>query len=312
MAAFGWRVPDFPVDGSENAAFQSQTIENLEAATQSGYASAWVADHFVPWAQWQDKHTPSVECWTTLTHLAALYPQLTWGTIVLCQSYRNPALLAKMAANFCALHPGKFVFGIGAGWKVDEYEAYNIPFPPAGQRLGEMADTVRIARQLWTETDATYEGRYYSIHNATVNPKPDPLPPVMIGGGGEKLTLRLTAELADWWNLPGGTLENYKHKLEILRGHCEAVGRDYNSIQKTWACECVAVADSQEEAEQVAQRSPFYSPDSAIVGTPDRVAEQISAWVGADVQHFQLRFADFPRTNCMERFAREVLPRFTS
>lgn len=312
MAAFGWRVPDFPVDGSDNASFQAQTVENLDALVQGGYASAWVADHFIPWAHWQDKHTPSVECWTTLTHFAALYPQLTWGTIVLCQSYRNPALLAKMVANFCALHPGKFVLGIGAGWKADEYEAYSIPFPSAGQRLGEMADTIRIARQLWTEPEATYKGRYYSVYGATVNPKPDPLPPVMVGGGGEKLTLRITAELADWWNIPGGSLENYNRKLEVLRAHCEAVGRDYDSIQKTWSCDCVAVAGSQEEAEHIARSSPFYNAQSAIVGTPDTVAEQLHPWVKAGVQHFQLRFADFPRTDNLELFAREVLPRFSS
>src|SRR3712207_2646597 len=113
---FGWRVPDFPIDGSSSGQrFIDQIHSNLEVASEH-FASAWVADHVVPWASWQAVETDTVECWTTTAFLAATYPRLTWGTIVLCQSYRNPALLAKMVAGLCSLAPGRFVFGIGAGW----------------------------------------------------------------------------------------------------------------------------------------------------------------------------------------------------
>ncbi len=142
---FGWRVPDFPVEGSAGQQFIDQIHANLQIVSEH-FASAWVADHFVPWARWQAVETDSIECWTTTAFLAAAYPRLTWGTIVLCQSYRNPALLAKMAANLCSLAPGRFVFGIGAGWKADEYHAYNYPFPRAAVRIAQLDEAVTIAR----------------------------------------------------------------------------------------------------------------------------------------------------------------------
>ena len=133
----------------------------------------------------------------------------------------------------------------------------------------------------------------------------------MIGGGGEKLTLRVAAELADWWNLSGGSFDRYSRKLEVLRGHCDAVGRDYDSIVKSWSCECVAVADTREEADRMARRSPFYEPDGMFCGTPDDVAEQLRPWIDAGVTHLQLRFADFPSTGSLRLFAREVIPRLS-
>lgn len=281
----------------------------MQAAVEGGLESAWVADHFVPWARWQPDDTPTIECWTTLTYLAALYPQVTLGTIVLCQSYRNPALLAKMVAALCAFNPGKVVFGIGAGWKEDEYRAYNLPFPSPGDRIEQMAETVKIARRLWTEPEVTFDGRHYQLHGAKVNPRPDPLPPVMIGGGGVRRTLRVVAEQADWWNIPGGDLDNYSRKLEVLRRHCEAVGRDYDSIVKTWSCECVAIAPSRQEAESIAQSTPFYSPDTSLFGTPDEISEQLRRWIDLGVAEFQLRFADFPKTDGIELFGQEVVPR---
>lgn len=310
-AEFGWRVPDFPIDGTRGHDFMARIEENLAAVQESGFASAWVADHFVPWAQWQDVETDAVECWTTLTYLAARFQQLTWGSIVLCQSYRNPALLAKMVATLCALAPGRVVFGIGAGWKDDEYRAYGYEFPPAPTRIAQLEETVEIARRLWTTPGpVTFEGQHYAIRDAHLQPKPDPLPPIMIGGGGERLMLRLIARHADWYNLPGGSLENYQHKLEVLARHCAEIGRDPAAIKKSWACECVAVAPSRDEAQRLAEASPFYDAVSAIVGTPDDVAATLGRWVGTGVTHFQLRFADFPRTDSARLFAREVLPRF--
>jgi alkanesulfonate monooxygenase SsuD/methylene tetrahydromethanopterin reductase-like flavin-dependent oxidoreductase (luciferase family) len=126
--------------------------------------------------------TPVIECWTTLTFLAARYPQLRWGTIVLCQSYRNPALLAKMVANLCALLPGRVIFGIGAGWKEDEYRAYGYAFPRPAVRIRQLRETVEVAKLLWTADDATYAGQHYRVDHAHLHPKPDPLPPIMIGG----------------------------------------------------------------------------------------------------------------------------------
>ena len=305
---FGWRVPDFPTDGSDSPTFLRQITETLERI-RGRFDSAWVADHVVPWARWQAVDTPTVECWTTLTFLASRYPELTWGPIVLCQSYRNPALLAKMVSNLCAFLPGKVVFGIGAGWKEDEYHAYNWEFPPPATRIRQLEETVEICRRLWTADGASYEGRHYRIANAYLQPKPDPLPPVMIGGGGEQLTLKVVARHADWWNISGGTRDNYERKLGILRGYCEQFGRDYEAIRKTWSIDTVAVAGTEEEARRLAEASPFYS-GAGLVGTPAQVAEQLRGWIDTGVTHFQLRFADFPRPDGIERFMDEVLPQF--
>jgi alkanesulfonate monooxygenase SsuD/methylene tetrahydromethanopterin reductase-like flavin-dependent oxidoreductase (luciferase family) len=305
---FGWRVPDFPTDDSDNATFQRQITTAL-GAIRGRFTSAWVADHVVPWPKWQAVPTPTVECWTTLTFLASRYPELMWGSIVLCQSYRNPALLAKMVANLCAFLPGKVIFGIGAGWKADEYAAYNWPFPSPATRIRQLAETVEIAKRLWAADNVTYEGQHYQVHNAYLNPKPNPLPPIMIGGGGEQLTLRVVAQHADWWNSTLGSREQYAHKLDVLRRHCEAVGRDYDAIRKTWACEVVAVGRTEEEARRMAEASPFYS-GAGLIGTPAQVIEQLQHWIDLGVSHFQLRFADAPRLDGLQRFMAEVQPHF--
>jgi alkanesulfonate monooxygenase SsuD/methylene tetrahydromethanopterin reductase-like flavin-dependent oxidoreductase (luciferase family) len=304
---FGWRVADFPTDGSDSARFLRQITETLDLI-HGRFDAAWVADHVIPWASWLPPETPAIECWTTLTFLAARYPELTWGPIVLCQSNRNPALLAKMVANFCALLPGKFVFGIGAGWKEDEYRSYNWEFPKPSVRIAQLEETVEIAKLMWREDNATYEGKYYQIHNAYLEPKPDPIPPILIGGSGEQLTLRVVAKHADWWN-GGGTPESYAHKLEVLRGHCEAVGRDFGSIKRTVGVDAVAIADSAADARRMAEASPFFN-GSGLIGTPEQIVAQIQQWTDLGVSHFHLRFADFPKTDGIRRFMDEVMPKF--
>jgi alkanesulfonate monooxygenase SsuD/methylene tetrahydromethanopterin reductase-like flavin-dependent oxidoreductase (luciferase family) len=306
---FGWKAPEFPVDGSDSATLLRQTEATLDLVADR-FDAVWITDHVLPWARWQAVDTPVIECWTTLTFLASRYPQVRWGTLVLCQSYRNPALLAKMVANLCAFLPGKVIFGIGAGWKEDEYRAYGWPFPRPAVRIQQLEETVEIAKRLWTADDVTYEGRHYRVEGAVLRPKPDPPPPIMIGGGGEQLTLRVVAKHADWWN-GGGTREVYARKLGVLRDHCAAVGRDPEGIKKTWQCECVAVAPTREGAEALAAASPYYTVrESALVGTPAEVVAQIEAWAALGASHLQLRFADFPRTDGIRLFMDEVMPHF--
>ncbi|GIV78061.1 TIGR03560 family F420-dependent LLM class oxidoreductase [Litorilinea aerophila] len=305
---FGWRVPAFPVDGSSGPDFVQQIVRNLEALGDA-FDSAWVADHFIPWARFAADDIPTLECLSTICYLAGAFPRLKFGTIVLCQSYRNPALLAKMGATLQLLSSGRFILGIGAGWKEDEYRAYGYDFPKPATRIRQLEEAVQIVRRLWTETPATFHGRHYHIEHAYCEPKPNPRPPILIGGGGEQLTLRVVARHADWWNIPGGTLENYRHKLEVLRRHCDAEGRDYDEIRKTWAVEVVAVAETEAEARRMAEASPFYS-GAGLVGTPDQVAEQLRAFTELGCSYFIARFADFPRTEGVRLFAERVIPQF--
>jgi alkanesulfonate monooxygenase SsuD/methylene tetrahydromethanopterin reductase-like flavin-dependent oxidoreductase (luciferase family) len=303
---FGWHLHSFPVDGSSGPAFVEQITQVLDVV-QHHFASVWVDDHFWPWAPWQADETPYLECMTTIAYFAARYPTLNFGASVLCQSYRNPGLLAKMVANTQLLTGGRFLFGLGAGWMEEEYRAYNFDFPKPAVRLAQLEEVIQIVRALWTETPATFVGHHYRIDNAFLMPKPEPIPPLLIGGGGEQLTLRLVAKYADWWNFPGGTLENYAHKLAVLRQHCDAVGRNYDDIVKTWSAEAVAVGATEAEARHIAAASPYNN--QPILGTAEQVAEQLQQFLDLGVSYLIVRLLDFPQTDGLHRFIEEVMPR---
>lgn len=316
MVKFGWRVPDFPVDGSSSMAFRDQQFSFLDEF-QAHFDSAWVADHFFPWMGSWDQSITTFECWTTLTYLCARYNHLQFGTIVMSQSYRPPALLAKMGALLQTLSNGRFILGIGAGWKENEYRAYGYDypqgtggFPSAATRIHQLDEAVQIIRAMWTQPKATFHGKYYHIDEAICEPKPDPLPPIMIGGAGRKLTLRVVAKYADWWNGVGSSPEEMKDSTAALAEHCQAVGRDPASILKTFSTDCVAIAPSTPAAQRMAQATPFYNAQSGLIGTPDEVAAKIKVYIDLGIQHFMLRFVDFPRFDSAQLFIKEVLPRF--
>jgi alkanesulfonate monooxygenase SsuD/methylene tetrahydromethanopterin reductase-like flavin-dependent oxidoreductase (luciferase family) len=306
----GWHMPSFPVDGSDGTVFVGQIHRTL-AEIHSHVDSVWVDDHLMPWASWQQNDTPALECLTTIASFAAAYPMLRFGASVVCQSYRNPGLLAKMAANLQLLTGGRFLFGIGAGWMEEEYRAYNYPFPQPAVRIAQLEETVQIVKLLWTEAPASFRGEHYQVVNAFCEPRPSPVPPILIGGGGEQLTLRVVAKYADWWNIPGGSAANYAHKLTVLRRHCATVGRNYDDIRKTWSAEAVAVAETEAEARRIAAASPYASKD-AIVGTPTQVAAQLRTFVDLGVDYLIVRLLDFPKTAGIELFLREAVPALRS
>lgn len=301
---FGWRVPAFPVDGSQGQDFSGQIINTLNEIHHL-YDSAWVADHVIPWATFVDKDVDTLECFATMSYLAGAFPKLDFGSIVLCQSYRNPALLAKMAATLQLLSGGRFIMGIGAGWKEDEYMAYNYPFPKASVRIAQMSETVQIMKAMWTNSPATFEGKHYQIHEAHCSPMPSPTPPIMIGGGGEKLTLRVVAKYADWWDMPGPDVETYTHKLNVLRQHCAEVGRDADEIVQSWGA-TVSIAETESEAKRIAEGTPF--GNNAIVGTPEQIIEKLRAYTDLGVENLIMRFADFPKTDGVKLFGETVIP----
>lgn len=303
---FGWHLHSFPVDGSSAGAFMEQLTTTLDYA-QNHFDSVWVDDHFWPWATFQADDTPYVECMTTIAYLAARYPTLRFGSSVLCQSYRNPGLLAKMVANLQWLTGGRFIFGIGAGWMVEEYAAFAIDFPKPSVRIAQMEEVIQICQKLWTESPASFDGKYYQIKDAYCSPQPNPRPPLLIGGGGEQLTLRVVAKYADLWNIPGGSYENYARKLEILREHCQAIGRDYDSIVKTWSAESIALATTEAEAQRILAATPYHN--HPIVGDPAQVAAQLQRFVDLGVTYLIVRLVDFPNLAGLELFVNEVMSR---
>ena len=310
---FGLRVPSFPVDGSGGEVFVEQIMRFLRRLEES-FDSAWVSDHFVPWASFQEATTPTLEGYTTICYLAGSFPKLTFGNIVLCNSYRNPALLAKMGATLQLLSGGRFVLGIGAGWKEDEYLAYGYEFPPPAVRIKQLEEGVQIIKMMWTRGEATFEGKYFKVRGARCYPKPDPRPPIMVGGGGEKLTLRVVARHADWWNLVNVTPQTYRRKIEVLEEHCSRVGRDPSEIVKTLG-NMVAIAKDEDEAWRIAERSPFIgkgSEENYIIGSPDSVTERLMEYIKLGVEHFILRFLDFPKVDGAVLFSEEVIPALRS
>jgi F420-dependent oxidoreductase-like protein len=306
---FGWRVPDFPEYGANSPAFRADIFNFMDALHAGGLDSAWVGDHFFPWAATVDQNMDTIEAWTTITYLMSRYPRMRFGTIVLSQSYRPPAALAKMAAIAQWLSEGRFILGIGAGWKENEHLAYGYDYPEVKERLDRLEEAVQIIRKMWSEDSPSFHGQYYHIENAVCNPRPNPLPPLLIGGAGPLRTLKIVAKYADWCNLNNKSVAECVESLEILRKHCQKIGRDPAEIVKTFSCDCVAVAPTHAAAESIYQSS-FFAPYAPIVGTPDEVTAKLQAYIDLGITHFILRFADFPRTDGAELFMKEVMPRF--
>jgi alkanesulfonate monooxygenase SsuD/methylene tetrahydromethanopterin reductase-like flavin-dependent oxidoreductase (luciferase family) len=272
--------------------------QHVELARSAGFNTIWVEDHM----GWGEK--AHLECFTNMAWLAGRHPGLRYGTMVCGQAFRNPAYLAKLAVNMHLLTNENFILGIGAGNNGAEHHAFGYPFLPPGERLAQTEEAIKIIRALWTESSATFHGTYYSIDEAYSSPLPPGKIPLMIGGGGEKKTLRLVARYADWWCPDVGPVETLRRKLSVLAGHCEAVGRDPNDIvrsQATWI--------SVEEDSSCATR---WDDLHIVAGNPDEVTRELEAFRDAGVQHFQVRFMDYPGTAGMERFITRVLPRLVS
>ncbi len=217
----------------QNTTYEEMLRVWLEADTVPIIEHAWLFDHFMSLGA--DFTGPCLEGWTLLAAFAAQTRRLRVGMMVTGNTYRHPAVLANMGATVDIISHGRMDFGIGAGWNEIEHNAYGIPLYSPGERIGRLAEACEVIRLMWTETAPDFDGRYYQLKNAYCEPKPiqKPYPPFVIGGGGEKLTLRVVAQYADIWNFAGGTVEEFRHKSEVLDGHCVAIGRDPARIERS-------------------------------------------------------------------------------
>lgn len=293
----------FGETGSQQArghAYAPALRRALEVARE-GFTSVWFADHFM-FAE-AEIH----EAWVTLSYAAALVPGLQIGHMVSCNSYRPPALVAKMAASLQSLSQGRFVLGYGAGWKEDEYLAYGYSFPSAATRIAMMEEGLQVIKTMWHAAPATFLGHYYYVDDARCEPRPDPPPPIMIGGDGEQLTLRAVARYADWWNCFSRTPEVARHKLDVLEQHCEAEGRDFGSIRKTWSGTVIVDRDHQSALKRAGDGLQGKQPP--IAGDPGAVVERIHQLAELGFDLFQVAFDQFPDTSDVELFVAEVIPR---
>jgi len=257
------------------------------------FSTLWVEDHL----QWDNAAT--LECLTTLSYLAGAFPTFRIGTVVLSQAYRNPALVAKMAATLQFLTGGRLIVGVGAGWKEDEYDAYGYQFPDPKTRVEQLEEAIFIMQSMWTSQPASFIGRHYRIEEAYCEPRP-PIPiPLLIGGGGERRTLKLVARYADWWNYNSCTVEEYAHKLAILQKHCASLGRDPAEIRLTYLA-TVSVAEDSSKALRHPQKH-------FIAGNATEVIRELQRFCGLGVTHFMVKFPDL--TN-LKYFVQAVVPHF--
>jgi alkanesulfonate monooxygenase SsuD/methylene tetrahydromethanopterin reductase-like flavin-dependent oxidoreductase (luciferase family) len=277
-------------------------LQGVLDVAADGFTSFWIPDHL----QFSTKYR--LECWSVLTWIAARYPQTQVGTIVLANSFRQPALLAKMAATVQTLSNGRLILGYGAGWHAEEYEAYGYPYPSPAVRVDMMEEGIKVIQKLWTEAPANFEGTYYQLREAYCEPQPNPLPTLMIGGGGEQRTLRLVARYADWWNDVARPLPILERKLRVLREHCVAEGRDYDSIRKTYMVR-VYIDRSHKRALEMAGDA-FGGETAAIAGDPVAVREQFEVLAGLGIDLFQVLLPGFPETDDMRLFVDEVVSAF--
>jgi F420-dependent oxidoreductase-like protein len=222
-------------------------------ADKLGFDSAWAHDHML---NQNDISAPEEEGWSILAALLALTTRVRGGLMVTSNTFRPPSVLAKMATTIDVISNGRLDVGLGAGWFEEEHREYGIPLPTAGERIRRLDEACQLMKALWTEPRATFEGRYYRIHEAYHEPKPiqQPHPPLVIGGGGEKLTLRVVAKHANEWNFNGKTTDEFRHKCRVLEEHCKAVGRDPGEIGRS----IQFGAPKLDEAESLAARARGY------------------------------------------------------
>jgi F420-dependent oxidoreductase-like protein len=284
---FGFHFLDFTIPG-EPQTLASTIAATAKATEQVGGAWFTVMDHYFQMEGYQTAHDPMLEGYTTLGFIAGQTETVKVGTVVSGVTYRHPGLLVKIATTLDVLSEGRAFLGVGAAWYEREHHALGVPYPSMSERFERLEETLQIALQMWSDDDGPYEGKHYRLAETISRPHPvqHPHPPIMIGGGGEKKTLRLVAKYADVVNLNVYEPELVAHKLEVLRVHCENEGTDYDRIEKT------------------VQGGP-----NDGVGDPDaflRLAEQLSA---LGIEHMQLRTRSDDPAAYVARFGELVAPR---
>jgi F420-dependent oxidoreductase-like protein len=283
-------------------------LEEAQHLAKSGWSGIWVADHFMP--NREDNLGPTQEVWTLLAVLAATVPNVRLGSLVTGNTYRNPAVLAKQVAQVDIISGGRAVLGLGAGWQENEHVAYGIAFHTTAERLGMLEESVQIIRSLFDNERTDFGGRYYEIVKAPLAPKPVQAHlPILVGGGGEKVTMRIAAQYADEWNVWGAP-DVLAQKGTVLERHCEALGRNPAQIKRS-AQALVTLSDDPAVIERARVARGF----AAIAGSLEEIRDQMGRYVDAGVDEFILPDFNLGRTiperkEAYDRFMSEVATAF--
>jgi F420-dependent oxidoreductase-like protein len=293
-------------------------------AEKSGFDGLFICDHLMGRNE-ETYRQPCLDPWVTLGGLAQATRKITLGTLVSAVGFRYPSLLAKMGATLDHVSGGRLQLTVGAGWHEPEYKAYGIPFPHVAERMQQLREAVQIIRSMWTQDQATFEGKFFKIDGAWCYPRPVS-PKIWVGGGGEKMLLRIVADLADGWNAVGLSVDEYARKVEVLRLFCESAGRKLNSIERSYYGTCLVGSNenefresfnryygqyrkAEESMETFLERMRSTRP---FVGTAAEVAEKMKGFQELGVSYFILYFPDKDGLSLLKRFADLVMPRFAS
>lgn len=287
-----------------------------------GYESLWRSDHFFSLMGHPERS--ALETFTSLTLTAAETSRLRFGPLVAPVTFRHPSLVARMAAAIDQLSGGRFVLGIGAGWNVPEHEAFGLPFPPVGVRMGMLEESIQVIRALEAPGKARFAGRYYRLEDAEMHPKPLQKPlPLLVGGGGEKRTLRIVARYADEWNLVAATPQRVREKSAVLERYCADERRDPTTIARSLMTGFVIGEDAAALTRRLAALREILptlgqGPDDELlaalrgrgwlVGRPAEVAEQLGALATAGVQRVMLQHHNQEDFDVLDLIAREIMP----
>lgn len=247
MVKFGWLSPVAGHAGSDFEPIVMYQMQHILPDVLPHFDSVWIADHFYGFDQ--AKTEGFLEGWTTLTWLAATYPDVTLCHHVLGHGYRNPALTAKMASTLQVLSGGRFVLGIGAGWREDEYRSYGYDFPTASVRLRQLEEVIQICRLMWTEEHPTFAGEYFQIDDAAATPRPDVVPPVCIGSSGERIGLPIVGRQADIWNGAYRGPDDWRRLRSIVDAAAVEAGRDPSAVES-----CITVAGDLPESDEASEQ----------------------------------------------------------
>lgn len=311
---FGLQHPNFSFDYRNQDTYQ--IVDSLKTliskAEKADFDSFWVMDHFHQIRFVGNPEEPMLESWTTISALAGMTTRIKLGTLVSGIVYRHPSILAKIGATLDVLSKGRLFMGIGAAWNQEESFAYGIPFPSTMERLLRLEEVIQILRKMWTQSTTTFNGRYYQIKDAYCNPHPlqKPHPPIMVGGGGERNTLKIVAKYADACNL-FGSIETIRRKLNILNEHCKSVRRDYDSILKTKLG--IVLIDNDHEALIKKVNELFRGMpkeqirEFVIYGTEEDVLREIISFEDAGIQYFIVDLDPSRELEQLELFANKIM-----
>jgi F420-dependent oxidoreductase-like protein len=284
---FGLHLPNYTFPDTPPERLFDRVVEQVRVADDAGFSLVTVMDHLYQIPGVGPVTDPMLEAWSTLAALARETTHVRLGTLVTGVTYRNPALLAKTATTLDVLSGGRAIFGLGAAWNEEEHIGYGFEFPPIGERMDRLDEALTIIRAMFTEDRPSFEGRHYRIHEALNVPRPVQRggPRIMVGGGGEKRTLKIAAKHADmthWFPLG---MDLLRHKNEVLDGYCEAIGRDPSTIERTMAAP-VVVAASDADARAFVERLPPDRRPYVMAGTPDQMADALRPYLDAGFTGF--------------------------